>query len=100
MPPADVRHELMVAILRDIQANLTRLEATVARVEATAARHTRRFDEATLRFNALDAKLIDTRMDLEDIINATVGGMQTNFSRRLGRLEEQMAAHQPPDDAG
>ena len=93
MPPADVSNELMVAILRDIQANL-------ARVEAAVARNSRRFDEITLRFNALDVKLIDTRTELEDIINAAVGGMQTNFSRRLERLEEQMAAHQPPDEAG
>ena len=100
MPPADVSNELMVAILRDIQASQAEDRATLARLEATVARYTRRFDEITLRFNALDAKLIDTRMELEDIINAAVGGMQTNFSRRLDRLDEQIAAHQPPDEAG
>ena len=91
MPPADASNELMIAILRDIQAKLSRLESS-------AARNSRRFDEITLRFNGIDAKLIDTRTDLEDIINAAAGGMQTNFNRRLSQLEEQMAALQSPDE--
>ena len=106
---AEPDNSLMLAILRELRADMRQQRTLLLQLTEATHRHDRRFDdmerrfgEVERRFGDIERRISDTRAEIELMLKAELLGRLTHFEtqmdERIAQLEDRLAAHVHPQN--
>ena len=97
---AEADDSLMLAILRELRADMRQHRTLLLQLSEAAHRHDRRFDDMERRFGEVERRISDTRAEIELMLKAELLGSLTHFEtqmdERIARLEDRVSALERP----
>jgi hypothetical protein len=97
---AEPDNSLMMAILRELRADMRQQTSLLLQVAEATHRHDRRFDEIERRFGDVERRISDTRAEIELMLKAELLGTPTHFEMRMdariAELEVRLPALERP----
>ncbi len=97
---AEPDSSLMMAILRELRADMRQLRTLLLQVAEATHRHDRRFDDMERRFGDVERRISDTRAEIELMLKAELLGSLTHFETRMdariAELEDRLSASERP----
>ena len=97
---AEADDSLMLAILKELRADMRQQRALLLQLSEASRRHDRRFDDMKRRFGDVERRISDTRAELELMLKAELLGSLTHFEtqmdERIAQLENRVSALEHP----
>ncbi len=97
---AEADDSLMLAILKELRADMRQQRTLLLQLSEASRRHDRRFDDIERRFGDVERRISDTRAELELMLKAELLGSLTHFEtqmdERIARLEDRVSALERP----
>jgi chromosome segregation ATPase len=93
-------HALMLAIPRELRAELRQHRTMLLQLVDATRRHDRRFEEIEQRFGQIEGRISDMRAEIELMLKAELLGRLTHFEtqmdERLAQLSDRVSALERP----
>ncbi len=97
---AEADDSLMLAILKELRADMRQQRTLLLQLSEASRRHDRRFDDIERRFGDVERRISDTRAELELMLKAELLGSLTHFEtqmdERISQLENRVSVLERP----